>query len=174
MYYFWKTILRGVLKGISFYFCCPLKQQPSSCAMESVNDFHIDYRARCVMQLNGCAETKVIIPWEKKIFTYKCEIGRATSGDTSCKSANAMVVESLQQLTIPIPSHEFSLKLAETKCWRKSWIHSKSRADRGSTFTELLHKEKTLTFLIRRPVDLWMSPLHEGLGKVICCWGSHR
>lgn len=166
MYYFRKTTLRGVLKGISFNFCSALNQQPSSCAMESVNDFHTDYRAQCVTQLNGCAETKVIIPWEKNIFAYKCEIGRATSGDASCKSANASVVESMQQLKIPIPSHEFSLKLAETKCWRKSWIHSKSRADRGSAFTELLHKERTLlTFLMHRPVDLRMSPSHRGSRK---------
>lgn len=111
--------------------------------MESVNDFYIDYRAPCVMQLNGCVETKVITPWDKKISTYKCEIGRATSGDTSCKSADVTAAESLQQLKIPIPSYEFSLKLEETKCLRKSWIHSKSHADRGSTFTELLHKERT-------------------------------
>lgn len=92
-------------------------------------------------------------------FTNKCE---ATEWTNSYKSAKTKAVtrERERNTGKPPSSPCFRFNIAETKCFRKSLIHSKSQAQREKALllTYYIWGESTITFLMRRPGDLWMNP----------------
>lgn len=142
----------------------------SSCMIYLEKDFHIDDFVHRGIWTEGLSSH-----WSHP-NTGKKAIGWnwwAKSGEVLQVSTCMSKVR--HKLKCHFPPIGSQLTLAKTNCFRKSWMDIKSHADRESPFTELLHMAGTQlhSWCAELLIYGWVRRT-KGLGKVICCRGSHR
>lgn len=123
-----------------------------------------------------CVASKVITAW-KKCDTERATV-EATEQKNSYMSANTKVVMGQSKiLGTSLSSNWFNLILLRLSASGSHGytVNHRQRERKKNAFTNLLHMERVQLYSWCAGLVIYgWIPRSEGLGKVICCRGSHR